>query len=70
MQAGAGEAADGGVLEPRAVEAEAPQARVRRQQRPEQVVRKRHLLQSQTETKRKHVNNPEPRWWCDTAMRE
>lgn len=43
MQAGAGEAADGGVLQPGAVEAEAPQARVARHQRAEQVVRERHL---------------------------
>ena len=45
VEAGAGEAVDGGVLEPLAVEPEAPQARVRRHQRAEQVVRQRHLLQ-------------------------
>lgn len=48
VQAGAGEAADGGVLQPGAVEAEAPQARVARHQRAEQVVRERHLLKTST----------------------
>ena len=46
MQAGAREAADGVVLETGAVQAQAPQARVRRQQRSQQVVRQGHLLQS------------------------
>ena len=45
MQAGAREAGDGGVLEASAVEAQAPQARVRRQQRAQQLVRQGHLLQ-------------------------
>ena len=43
MQAWAGEAVDGGVVEPRGVQPEAPQGRVARQQRAEQVVRQ-HLL--------------------------
>lgn len=43
MQAGAREAGDGSVLEASAVEAQAPQARVRRQQRAQQFVRKSHL---------------------------
>ena len=45
VQAGAREAGDGGVLEASAVEAQAPQARVRRQQRAQQLVRQGHLLQ-------------------------
>lgn len=43
MEVGAGKAVDGGVLEPSAVEADAPQARVQRHQRAEQLVRQRHL---------------------------
>lgn len=53
MQAGAREAADGVVLETSAVQAQAPQARVRRQQRAQQVMRQRHLLESNHPKQRK-----------------
>jgi hypothetical protein len=60
VQAGAREAGDGSVLEASAVEAQAPQARVRRQQRAQQFVRKSHLLQQspkeQTETRSASVS--------------
>lgn len=60
MQAGAREAGDGSVLEASTVEAQAPQARVRRQQRAQKFVRKSHLLQQstkeQTETRSASVS--------------
>jgi hypothetical protein len=46
VQAGTREAADGRVLQARAVQPQAPQALVRRQQRAQHVVRQGHLLQS------------------------
>lgn len=70
MEVGAGKAVDGGVLEPSAVEADAPQARVQRHQRAEQLVRQRHLLQSQTktqeETKPRQIRSRwRWRWRCE-----
>lgn len=56
VQAGAGEAVDGGVVEPRGVQPEAPQGRVARQQRAEQVVRQHHLLVQPTCTQTRDVN--------------
>ena len=52
MQAGAREAADGVVVETGAVQAQAPQARVGRQQRAQQVMRQGHLLESPKKYKR------------------
>lgn len=52
VKAGAREASNCSVLQARAVEAQTPQALVRRQQRAQQVVRQGHLLQLPKQSQR------------------